>query len=877
MATDVFISYSRQNLAVAETLFDHLQERGVSSWVDWQNIPRSSGWWDEIKRGIDAASTFVFLLSNDSLTSPICTLELAHALERGKRLIPVIIEQPDFDAAVPVRPDDALFQKILAGRDLFSITREVRMTLRERNWVFFNTGPQGQVIPFESAVDDLLKTIRSDLPHARRHALLLIRINEWEAGDRADDLLLIGQEVTAAEAWLSAADEGNKEPHPTELHRAFITRSRAAEDRRRRVLRRFQVGSVVFSAVAVMGVVVAIGAALAADDATQDANRQQTNVAIAGATLSPVPGILAAAEDEVSTQAAAAADAAAQAEIAFGQLTPIPPTLTAAAQAVITQQQIADAAATTAADADALALAAEERERIAGTEAAVLIIAAEAREDIANTFSEASEAVVSDRFTQAIRLMNDAVNRYPDNARVYFLRALINERIGEPDAAIADYTDAIRLDPQNDAAYSNRALVYAGIGEFDLAVADHDQAIELDPDNPLNYLGRGFTYRDAGELDAALADFDTVIGLDPENVTAYQRRGVIYAEREQYDTALADLDTAVSLDPLSADLLVQRGTIHGLAGDTQPALADFDEAIRLDPENAGAYGGRGGLYLDLALDQAEDDIDTALLIEAFNQAYRDLRQAERLGFALSAGEQAALTFIEENFAEFLVAEDETIEAGPLSLGTQSGEIPVGGAAVWTFEADGGEILTLFALPDSFGIDPFLRVRDPSGTVIALDDDSGGAVSAFLGHVLLPERGTYRVEVGSFQNLTSGSYQLTATAGLPLKNLKSGENSGRIAPGEAEAWQLEVSPGQLVTLQVTVPIGSSFDGVMVLRDPDGEVLAFNDDGDVIVNPLSPVIRDVEIVSAGTHIVEVGSFNGRSGGEYTLTLTVISDNG
>lgn len=81
--SDVFISYSRKNKSFAQQLFDRLESSGRDSWVDWEGIPFSANWRRQIRRGIESANTVVFIMSPASLASPVCQLEIAHAISCG--------------------------------------------------------------------------------------------------------------------------------------------------------------------------------------------------------------------------------------------------------------------------------------------------------------------------------------------------------------------------------------------------------------------------------------------------------------------------------------------------------------------------------------------------------------------------------------------------------------------------------------------------------------------------------------------------------------------------------------------------------------------------------------------------------------------------
>ena len=87
---DVFISYSRKDIEFAQRIHQELEARDRQPWVDWQDIPPTAEWLDEVYAGIQAADTFLFIISPDSVVSEICILEIEHAVQHGKRLVLVV-------------------------------------------------------------------------------------------------------------------------------------------------------------------------------------------------------------------------------------------------------------------------------------------------------------------------------------------------------------------------------------------------------------------------------------------------------------------------------------------------------------------------------------------------------------------------------------------------------------------------------------------------------------------------------------------------------------------------------------------------------------------------------------------------------------------
>ena len=104
--TDVFISYAREDKAFVTRLFDALVAQDRDVWVDWEGIPPTAEWLAEIYSAIEAADSFVFVISPDSIVSEFCNLEIAHAVKHNKRLVPIVCR--DVDAETVPKPLAAL-------------------------------------------------------------------------------------------------------------------------------------------------------------------------------------------------------------------------------------------------------------------------------------------------------------------------------------------------------------------------------------------------------------------------------------------------------------------------------------------------------------------------------------------------------------------------------------------------------------------------------------------------------------------------------------------------------------------------------------------------------------------------------------------------
>ncbi|HEY9619683.1 MAG TPA: TIR domain-containing protein [Crinalium sp.] len=195
--SDVFISYSRKDKDFVKVLHQALTASQYNAWVDWEDIPLTADWWEEIKAGIERSDTFLFVISPDSIGSKVCGQELDHAIHHNKRLIPI------------VRRDG--FNSVL-----------IRPALGKHNWLFFRDEDD-----FDSAFQALVTTLDTDLDHVKRHTRLLVKAIEWEHQHCNLDLLMRGSELENTIQWLTQST--NKEPRSTELQLHYVNESRKAE------------------------------------------------------------------------------------------------------------------------------------------------------------------------------------------------------------------------------------------------------------------------------------------------------------------------------------------------------------------------------------------------------------------------------------------------------------------------------------------------------------------------------------------------------------------------------------------------------------------------------------------------------------------------
>ena len=216
-------------------------------------------------------------------------------------------------------------------------------------------------------------------------------------------------------------------------------------------------------------------------------------------------------------------------------------------------------------------------------------------------------------YDYAIDDFNKAIALDPDYAKAYNNRGVAYRDENDYDHAIDDFNVAIKLNPRSADPYGNRGTVYHNKGEVDRAIEDYDKALKLKPNFAEAYNSRGIAYRDKGEIDRAIEDHDKALKLNPNLVEAYNSRGIAYCTKGEYDRAIVDCNRAIKLKPNYANAYNTRGIAYRDKGEVDRAIEEYNMAIKLNPGFAEAYSNRGVAYRNKAnVDQAIADYSKAI-------------------------------------------------------------------------------------------------------------------------------------------------------------------------------------------------------------------------------------------------------------------------
>lgn len=210
----VFLSYSRRNADFADELNISLDSHGFEVSIDREDLFPGERWEPRLQAMIAAADTTVCAISPEWVASEQCRRELSIALDNGRRVIPVIIDEVQPETLPP--------------------------ELARLQLVFFH----GAGASFARGMASLAAALRTDISWVRAQSRLLDRASAWVEANRSAGFLLRGLELERARRWSEEQRPSNARVLPMvgEFIEASLGAEQTTERNRARARRRTQIG-----------------------------------------------------------------------------------------------------------------------------------------------------------------------------------------------------------------------------------------------------------------------------------------------------------------------------------------------------------------------------------------------------------------------------------------------------------------------------------------------------------------------------------------------------------------------------------------------------------------------------------------------------------
>jgi len=180
----------------------------------------------------------------------------------------------------------------------------------------------------------------------------------------------------------------------------------------------------------------------------------------------------------------------------------------------------------------------------------------------------------------------------------YVARARAREAAGDCAEAIEDWTRAIEVGPDRPYMYHARGAARWRLGETQAALADFELWHGKSARGTKAYYYRAFLRHRRRDVDAAIADLTRALSANKDSALLHYSRGLARFDKGDAGGAIADLTRATDMEPANADAYLARAAAHLLAGDGEKAALDCDKVIELAPNDARAYYCRSVAHRD---------------------------------------------------------------------------------------------------------------------------------------------------------------------------------------------------------------------------------------------------------------------------------------
>ena len=178
------------------------------------------------------------------------------------------------------------------------------------------------------------------------------------------------------------------------------------------------------------------------------------------------------------------------------------------------------------------------------------------------------------KFEEAKKCYDRAIELGTTNTRVWYLRSLLNRRLGKKEAADADLDHFVRTQPTDSESFRTRGT-HKIASDPESALDDLKKAFEGKPFDwkTLNNIAH-LQSEKLNDLDSAIETMSKVIELRPKSAKNWATRGVLYARSGDREKAIADAKKSLRLSE-SADTLYRVTGIYAQTSKTNKDDADL--------------------------------------------------------------------------------------------------------------------------------------------------------------------------------------------------------------------------------------------------------------------------------------------------------------
>ncbi|MFT5434794.1 MAG: putative TPR repeat methyltransferase, partial [Myxococcota bacterium] len=207
-----------------------------------------------------------------------------------------------------------------------------------------------------------------------------------------------------------------------------------------------------------------------------------------------------------------------------------------------------------------------------------------------------------------------AVERWPQNAKAWLLKALTADANGQNERAQNAARRSLELNPQDPQAHNFYGLLAVRRGMLNVASVAFSRALTLAPEFPQALNNMGNLKRGQGDLTEAARLYRKALEVAPEYADAQVNLSLVLSTQGQPEAAESCARRAYELG-LTAASAFRLGVVLKEKGDREAAIAALKEAVACDPSD---HRGAGLLLAGLGAAPAPERPPTDYVRQLFD-------------------------------------------------------------------------------------------------------------------------------------------------------------------------------------------------------------------------------------------------------------------
>lgn len=146
-------------------------------------------------------------------------------------------------------------------------------------------------------------------------------------------------------------------------------------------------------------------------------------------------------------------------------------------------------------------------------------------------------------------MLDAALSLRPTFPQALLERAILNEREGQIQAALADYGQATQLNPQDATAPFLQGKLYLSLNNVAAATEALENSVRRDPNNPTSLYWLGRAYRAQNRPGEAIQSFSRAVSLNGGYTEARYFQGLTEEEGNLLEAARISYEALVAQSP----------------------------------------------------------------------------------------------------------------------------------------------------------------------------------------------------------------------------------------------------------------------------------------------------------------------------------------